>query len=72
MTDCIGLVYAETETELSDLFDQVQSVIKTRQDKDMTDCTSVVYIENATKLSWSIGSSTVYDENQTGQWHNQS
>ena len=55
MTDCIGLVYAETETELSDLFDQVQSVIKTRQDKDMNDCTSVVYIENATKLSWSIG-----------------
>ena len=30
MTDCIGLVYFETKTELSGLFDQVQSMMKTR------------------------------------------
>ena len=41
--------------------------MKARQDNDMTDCTSVEYTKNDTKLSWSIRSSMIYDENQSGQ-----
>ena len=33
----------------------------------MIDCTSAVNTENKTKLSWLIGPSAIYDENQTEQ-----
>ena len=44
-----------------DLFDQVQSGMKTRQDNDMTHCTSAIYIENDNELSWSIKPITICD-----------
>ena len=37
MTDHIDMAYIKTETELSDLSDRVQSVMKTRQDDDLID-----------------------------------
>lgn len=63
VTDCIGLVYCETETKLWDLFDRVQSMMKTRQDNDLTNCISMVYVEKETKLSWWILLGAVHDEN---------
>ena len=54
VTDCIGVVYVETETKLSDLSNQVQYVTKTRHDNDMVDCIGAVFIENNTELSWFI------------------
>ena len=35
----------------------------------MTDHIDQVYIENETELSWPIGPSTIYDENQIRQQH---
>ena len=46
--------------------------MKTKQDNDVIDRIDVVYVENKTELSWPIGPSTVCDENQTWQWHDQS
>ena len=45
---------------------------KTKQDSDVTERTSVVYAKNGIKLSWLIRSSVLYEENQIGQWHDQS
>ena len=39
----------------------------TREDNDVTNHIGAVYIENNTELSWSIGSSGIYTENQIGQ-----
>ena len=41
----------------------------TRDDNDVTNHTSIVYAKNEIKLSWFIGSSAIYDQNQTGQQH---
>ena len=54
-----------------DLFDQVQSMIETRQDNDMTNCTSAVYSDNKIELLWPIKLSAICDKNQTGQRHDQ-
>ena len=45
--------------------------MKTRQDNDMSDYTNVVYANNETELLWLIRSGMVYDENQIGQWRDQ-
>ena len=49
-----------------DLFDQVRSVTKTRQNNNMTDWIGVVYVETKIELSWPIGSCGSCDENQRG------
>ena len=60
MIDCIGVVYVETELELSGPIkpsvvcyrsNRVQSMTKTRQDNDMVDPTRVAYVENKIELS---------------------
>ena len=38
----------------------------------MIDCIGVIYIENEAELSLPIRSGAIYDENQTGQQHDQS
>ena len=38
----------------------------------MTDHTDTVYTKNETELSWLIESGIVCDENQKGQWRDQS
>ena len=50
-----------------DLFEQVQFVMKTRQDNDVTNCTGAVYTENEIELSWLIRSSIDCDEKHIGQ-----
>ena len=40
--------------------------MKTRQDNHMTNLIGVVYAKNETKLSWLIGLSVIYVENNTG------
>lgn len=47
-------------------------MMKNKQENVVTDCTGVVYTENETELSWSIEPSAVCDENQIGQWKDQS
>ena len=47
-----------------DLSDQVQFVMKTRQDHDVTSRTNVIYAENEIKLLWQINLGTVRDTNQ--------
>ena len=47
--------------------DQVRSMLKNKQDNDLIDRIGVVYTKNEIELLLSIGSSTVYDENQIGQ-----
>ena len=42
-------------------------MMKTIKDNHVTDRTGEVYTENKMKLSWPIGPSVVYDENQTTQ-----
>lgn len=55
-----------------DLFDHVQSMMKTKQETNKVDCTSAIYIENETQLPCVIRPSVVYDKNLIGQWRNQS
>ena len=50
-----------------DLFEQVQFVMKTRQDNDVTNCIGAVYAENKIELSWLIRSSIDCDENHIWQ-----
>ena len=50
VSDRITLVYAKIETELSELFDQVLSMMKNRQDNDMTDRIGAIYAENNNEL----------------------
>ena len=54
MTNCIGVVYAETETALLGPIWLVRSMMKTRQDNDVTDCIGMVYAKTVTELSWPI------------------
>lgn len=65
MTNGIGLVYTETETELLGPIRPMWSMMKTIQDNDMTDHAGAFYIENDIELSLLIGSSIVCDENET-------
>ena len=44
---------------------------KVTQDNDVTNCIGAVYTENIIESSWSIRQGMVYDENDTGQWHDQ-
>ena len=44
---------------------------KTKHDNNVTNCIGLVYAETKTKLLGPIWLGAVYDENQTGQWHNQ-
>lgn len=50
-----------------DRFDQVQSIMKTREDNNMTNRTSEVYVENDIELSCPIRIGVDSDENQIGQ-----
>ena len=50
-----------------DRSNQLQSVIKTRQDNDVTDRKDMVYVENKTKLLCLIEPGVVCDENQIRQ-----
>ena len=56
------LVCIKIKTELSRLFDWVQSVIKTRQDNDVTDRTGSFFIENDIELLWPIKLIAIYDK----------
>lgn len=47
-------------------------MLKTRQDNNVTDHISLVYTETKIELSGPIWSSSVYDENQIGQWYDRS
>ena len=60
---------SKTKLNYQDLFDQVLSMTKTRQDNDMMDCIDVVYTKIETKLSRIIKLSMVCYQNHTGQWH---
>ena len=55
-----------------DLSDQVQFVMKTRQDHDVTSGTNVIYAENEIKLLWQINLGTVCDTNQIRQQRDRS
>ena len=44
------------------LSNQVQYVMKTRQDNNMIDHVDTVYAEKDTKLSWHVGLGADYDE----------
>ena len=46
--------------------------MKTSNDNSMINHTGVVYAENDTKLSRPIRPGAIYNENQTGQQHDQS
>ena len=50
MIDYIGLSMLKSKLNCLELFDQVQFVMKTRQDNDVTDWTSVSYTVNDTEL----------------------
>ena len=50
MTDCIGLVYVENNTELSGPIGPGVVSAKIRQDNDVTNLPCVVYIENKIEL----------------------
>lgn len=50
-----------------DRFDQVQSIMKTREDNNMTNRTGEVYVENDIKLLCPIRTGADNDENQIGQ-----
>ena len=52
--NCIGLLYAEQEIELSWLIKQGWSLTKTRKDNDMTNHIGAVYAEIKTELLWLI------------------
>ena len=43
-------------------------MMKTKQENDVINRTRAISIKNNNKISCSIGSGTVYDENQTRQW----
>ena len=47
-------------------------IMKMKQDNDVTNHTGVVYTKNKFKLLWFIELGVLYDENQTGQWHDRS
>ena len=47
-------------------------VSKTRLDNDMTDLISLLYFKTENELLGPIWTGAVYDENQTGQWPDQS
>ena len=57
----------KSKLNYKDLFDRVQSVMKTRQDNNMIDRTDVVYAKNEIDLSWLVRLGAVYNENQIGQ-----
>lgn len=46
-----------------DRLDQLQFVMKTRQDIDMIDRIGMIFVENDTELSWLYEPGVVYDEN---------
>ena len=52
-----------------DLYDWVQSVMKTKQYYVVIDHTGAVYTKNETELSWPIRLSVIRDENQIEQQH---
>lgn len=64
MTNRIGLVYAENDTQLSGPIGLGVVCHKTKQDNDVTDHTSAVYAENKFELSLPIKSGAVCHENQ--------
>ena len=55
-----------------DQLDQVQSVMKAKQDNDVTDRIGAIQVENETKLPWLIKLGELCDENYIGQRHNRS
>lgn len=50
MIDCIGLFMLKSKLNCLELFDQVQFVMKTRQDNNVTDWTSALYTVSDTEL----------------------
>ena len=50
-----------------DRFDQVQSIMKTREDNNMTNRTGEVYVENDIELLCPIRTGADSDEKQIGQ-----
>ena len=50
-----------------DLFDQVQSVMKTKWDNNVNNQIDTVYTKNNFELWWSIGPVTICEEKQTLQ-----
>ena len=50
MIDYIGLSMLKSKLNCLELFDQVQFVMKTRQDNDVNDWTSASYTVNDTEL----------------------
>ena len=67
VTDKIGAVYIENETELSWPIRSSAICDENQQENDATNHNNAVYIENDTKLLWPIGSSVNYAENKIGQ-----
>ena len=69
MTDCIGLVYAKFEIELSrPIWSNAEcDENKTGQRHNLLYRCS--YTKKKIELSWSIGLGAVCDENKIGQWH---
>lgn len=63
VTDHIGLVYVENDTELSGLIGPSAVCDKTRQNNSVKDLLCGVYAENETKLSWQIELGAVCHEN---------
>ena len=47
-----------------DQLDQVQFVMKAKENNNVTNCTIAVYAKNSVELSWPIRPSANYDENQ--------
>ena len=47
-------------------------MMKTRHDNDVTDHAGAFYRKNEIELSWTIGSSVIYDEHRIGQWRDRS
>lgn len=59
----------KTMSSYCDWLNQVQFVMKTRQNKDMINCIGVVYAKIETILSGPIWLCAVCDKNQTRWWH---
>ena len=58
----------KSELNCHDWLDQMQSIMKSREDNNVTNCIGVIFIEYNIELSRPIWLCEVYDEDETRQW----
>lgn len=63
MTDRIGMIYVESDIELSWLIGLGVHYDENQMGQYVIDHTNVVYAKNEIELLWSVGPGPIFDEN---------